>query len=101
MGDSLMTNLPRIISDELFQKVQKKITKLKLKPTKNVYFLTERLNVIVDVIGQEELKVEPIEIFHQRHIISVVIVIDTTIENEMVENTYTIQPYVINLKVKH
>ena len=57
-----------------------------------------KLNVIVDVIGQEEQKVEPIEIFHQRHIISVVIVIDTAIENEMVENTYTIQPYVINLK---
>ena len=55
-----------------------------------------KLNVIVDVIGQEEQKVEPIEIFHQRHIISVVIVIGIIQEIEMVENIYTIQISVIN-----
>ena len=32
-------NLPRIISDELFDKVSMSITKLKTKPTKNIYFL--------------------------------------------------------------
>ena len=32
-------NLPRIINDELFDKVSNSITKLKTKPTNNIYFL--------------------------------------------------------------
>ena len=39
-------NLPRIISDELFQKVKKNITMLKLKPTKNVYFLHGKVKCV-------------------------------------------------------
>ena len=52
--------------------------------------------MFVVVIGQEEVKVEKIEINHQRHIISVVIVIGIIQEIEMVENIYTIQISVIN-----
>ena len=36
-------NLPRIISDKLFDEVQKKLSFLKLKPTKNEYFLHGKL----------------------------------------------------------
>ena len=36
-------DIPRIVSDDLFQKVQNRLTKLKLKPTKNQYFLHGKL----------------------------------------------------------
>ena len=46
-----MTDVPRIVSDELFDKVQKRMTKLKLKPTKNEYFLHGKLECDCGVNG--------------------------------------------------
>ena len=53
-------NLPRIISDELWDKVQKKITKLKPKPTKNIYFLHGKIKCVCgcDWVGRTKSRID-------------------------------------------
>ena len=56
-----------------------------------------RLNVLVDVIGLEELKVELTEINHQNLTTIVIILIDTIIERDPTDNT-SIEQIVTNLR---
>lgn len=67
---SYVTDVPRIVSDELFEKVQKRMTKLKLKPTKNEYFLHGKLECDCgcEWVGRMKSRVDrgkPNEYFYQ------------------------------------